>query len=448
LDILRVPVLTSFLALSLLCGTLYTDHTFKGSPSSSGPPSPQQIIQAWESNRGKDSTAPIVVVATAGGGIRASAWTAQVLTGLAGDCKNSDGSSRFASSLLLVSSVSGGSEGTMYVLGNYNGSDGSFPDKNPSDDPHPDRLQNVRDYSAASDLSAVGWGVLYPDLLRTVPVVGSFVGGVSGLNLDRGWALENQWIKNWDKTHQDNPPKMSDWVEDARNGNRPAVIFNVTASETGQRMVVASSSFLEPKTDDLMWPTTALQFWDSYPGLDINVATAARLSASFAWVSPMPRSERMDDDKQHFADGGYFDNSGLFSASDWLLAGRSSIHRKVLLVVIDASESEHSKHVPWSWQRQLVGPVSTLNSVRSGSQESRSKLEVPLVKAYLHKEAPEVDVEPYIFDYPKDRLAPLSWHLTPQQKLLLGEAWTNEHTEISKERQRFDSALGCQVSQR
>jgi hypothetical protein len=36
-----------------------------------------------------------------------------------------------------------------------------------------------------------------------------------------------------------------------------------------------------------------------------------------------------------FADGGYFDNSGLFSASDWLLVARSSIHRKVLLVVIE-----------------------------------------------------------------------------------------------------------------
>jgi hypothetical protein len=399
-DLLRVPVLTSFLAVSLICGTLYTDHTFKGAVRSSVPPAPQQVIQAWESTRGKDPKAPIVVVATAGGGIRASAWTAEVLTGLAKGCRQSDGSSLFSSSLLLVSSVSGGSEGTMYVLGSYDGSDGSFLDKDLSDT----RLNKVRNDSSASDLSAVGWGVLYPDLLRTVPGLGSFVGWIFGQNVDRGWALENQWIKNWKYHLWLKPPMMSDWTEDTRKGTRPAVIFNVTASETGERMVVASTSLPETKNDDPMWPTTALQFSKTYPNLDIPVATAARLSASFAWVSPMPRSARKDDDKQHFADGGYFDNSGLLSASDWLLAARSSIDRKVLLVVIDATEEEHSKPGSWSWQRQLVGPVSTLNSVRSGSQKSRSDFEVPLVNAYLGSLLPKVDVTPYVFNYPKDRL--------------------------------------------
>jgi hypothetical protein len=331
----------------------------------------------------------------------------------------------------------------MYVLGSYNGSDGSFLDKDLSDK----RLKEVRNYAAASDLSAVGWGILYPDLLRTVPIVGSLVGKIFGLNLDRGWALENQWIKNWDSPHKSNPPKMSDWIEDTRNGKRPAVIFNVTASEKGQRMVVASSSLLEFQ-DDPLWPTTALQFSKTYTGLDIPVATAARLSASFAWVSPMARSEREGDDDQHFADGGYFDNSGLFSASDWLLAARSRIDRKVLMVVIDASESEVSKDVPWSWQRQLIGPVSTLNSVRSGSQESRSEFEVPLVKAYLGTVIPKVDVTPYVFLYPKDRLAPLSWHLTPQQKLILGEAWTNASPNLTAKRKEFYSALGCEVNKR
>jgi hypothetical protein len=442
LDILRVPVLTSSLALSLICGTLFTDHTFKGEPGSSVPPSPQQVIQAWESTRGKDPNAPIIVVATAGGGIRASAWTAEVLTGMAKDCRQSDGSSLFTSSLLLVSSVSGGSEGTMYVLGSYGGSNGSFLDKDLSDT----RLTKVRNDSSASDLSAVGWGVLYPDLLRTVPGLGSLVGGTFGQNVDRGWALENQWITNWKDHLWLKPPTMSNWTEDARKGTRPAVIFNVTASETGERMVVASTSLPESKKDDPLWPTTALQFSKTYPDLDIPVATAARLSASFAWVSPVPRSARKDDDKQHFADGGYFDNSGLLSASDWLLAARSSIDRKVLLVVIDATEGEHSKPGAWSWQRQLVGPVSTLNSVRSGSQKSRSDFEVPLVKAYLGSLVPEVDVTPYVFNYPKDRLAPLSWHLTPQQKLMVGEAWAHD-SGVSEKRKEFYSALRCPVNQ-
>jgi hypothetical protein len=433
-DLLRVPVLTSSLALSLLCGSLATDHTFRGETRSDAPPSPKQVLKAWESRRGKDPTAPIVVVATAGGGIRASAWTAEVLTGIAADCQLSDGSNPFASSLLLVSSVSGGSEGTMYVLGSYNGSDGSFLDK--------EKLKKVRDDSAKSDLSAVGWGVLYPDLLRTIPGLGSLTGWIFGHNVDRGWALENQWVKNWEGHLWSKAPNMSDWVEDTRKGTRPAVIFNVTASETGQRMVVASSA-LPDGQDKLEWESTALQFAKAYPSLDIPVSTGARLSASFPWVSPMPRREGRED-FLHFADGGYFDNSGLLSASDWLLAASGDIDRPVLLILVDASESERSKPRPWSWQRQFVAPIATLNSVRSGSQESRSEFELRLVSDYLGQR--KVQVSKYVFTYPRDRLAPLSWHLTPEQRLSIGEAWSNASPELDAYRQELYKALKCPVA--
>jgi hypothetical protein len=324
----------------------------------------------------------------------------------------------------------------MYVLGSYNGSDGSFLGK--------DDLKKVRDYAAATDLSAVGWGVLYPDFLRTVPGLGSLTGRIFGHNVDRGWALENQWIKNWKSHLWSKPPKMSDWTEDTRKGTRPAVIFNVTASETGQRMVVASSD-LPDGPDKLQFASSALQFAKAYPGLDIPVSTAARLSASFPWVSPMPRSGRKGDDFLHFADGGYFDNSGLLSASDWLLAIKDGIKdREVLLIVIDATDSERSKPGAWSWQRQLMAPVATLNSVRSGSQQSRSDFELPLVSALLG----EGKLLVYRFKYPRDPLAPLSWHLTPPQQLSIGEAWSNANSELDTNRRDLYAQLQCSVPSR
>jgi hypothetical protein len=325
----------------------------------------------------------------------------------------------------------------MYVLGSYNGSDGTFPSTDKD-------LKNVRDDAAATDLSAVGWGVLYPDLLRTVPGLGSIAGLIVGHNVDRGWALENQWIKNWDGHLWIKPPNISDWAEDTRRGMRPAVIFNVTASETGQRMVVGSSS-LPDGPDKLKFASSALQFAKAYPGLDIPVSTAARLSASFSWVSPMSRSERKGDDFMHFADGGYFDNSGLLSASDWLLAVKDEIKdRQVLLIVIDATESERSKHVAWSWQRQFVAPIATLNSVRSGSQQSRSDFELPLVSAFLGDKKLSV----FPFEYPHDRLAPLSWHLTPQQQLSIGEAWSDGSAELDGTRRDLYAQLQCPVPSR
>jgi hypothetical protein len=52
-----------------------------------------------------------VVVAASGGGITASLWTARVLTALQGEVGTD-----FTRSIRLISSVSGGSVGTMYFL--------------------------------------------------------------------------------------------------------------------------------------------------------------------------------------------------------------------------------------------------------------------------------------------------------------------------------------------
>src|SRR5262249_25981667 len=112
LDALRLPVLTTTLALSFASGLAATDHQFTIVPGSAHRVvSGTDAIAAWENLHGRD--APLVVVARAGGGIRAAAWTTRVLTGLAGMCD------RFAPSLMLVSSVSGGSVGSMFVVGSY-----------------------------------------------------------------------------------------------------------------------------------------------------------------------------------------------------------------------------------------------------------------------------------------------------------------------------------------
>jgi hypothetical protein len=443
LDVLRVPVLTFTLALSLVFGSVGTDHTFKGDNLADVAPSPAEVVRAWKSTRGKEANAPIIVVATAGGGIRASSWTAEVLTRIAGDCRQGDGSNSFSSSLVLVSSVSGGSEGTMYVVGSYDGAGHLLDDDT--------NLKYIRDDSSQTALSAVGWGVLYPDLLRSIPLVGSVSGELFLHDLDRGWALENQWIRNWthplwskDPNHPvwSEAPKMNGWIDDTKKGMRPAVLFNSTVSETGQRLIIGSSGLPAGSDANVEWGSTALQFARAYPDLDIHVSTAARLSASFSWVSPMSRTEK---DFLHFADGGYFDNSGLLSVSDWLLAAGEEIKdRPVILILIDSSDSEPSAPKAWSWQRQFIAPVSTLNSVRSGSQQSRSDFELPLLVSYLTRQK-GIGITKYRFLYPKDRLAPLSWHLTPEQQRSIGEAWSNADSQLAADRAGLYGKLGCHL---
>lgn len=431
-DLLRVPIFTCALSLSLMFGLFSTDHEFKTTELSEplSPPTPDEVIRAWELSRSSNSKTPIVVVASAGGGIRAAAWSAEVLTRLTSDCEQPSGQNSFASSLVLISSVSGGSKGTMYFAGAYS-KDGVLDTT---------RLPSVRDAASGTSLSAVGWGFLYPDLLRTIPVVGSLSNLVVGHNIDRGWALEKEWIKNWDGHQWATPPTIGEWIADVKNGDRPAVIFNATASETGQRFVIASTTFPSFETT----PTGGrlkLEFADIYPKTDIPISTAARLSATFPWISPMSRAKNGD---LHFADGGYYDNSGVLSATEWLLDAREAIKdHPVLLILIDYASPGDNGGEHWSWQSQFLAPIRTLLSVRTSSQQLRAKFELDLARHYL--ENLHLNVTTASVLHPPDLLTSLSWHLTPQQQQRIGEAWIHPGREETKEREKIYRTLGCRV---
>ena len=416
LDKLRLPVFTSLLALSLFSGIQGTDHEFAVENSAKVTPLPPGVVvNAWarkyKKDTGKDPKTAIVV-ATAGGGIRASAWTAQVLTGLQHEC-----GSGFGSSLLLVSSVSGGSVGTLFVLSDFDGNR-TFPAPGTSFD-------DVLFASHRSSLSAVGWGLLYPDLARTVPVFGSVVGSRVGLQtIDRGWALENAWISGW-KT----PLNMSDWRADVAEGRRPAVIFNTTASENGKRVVIASADVASSKAVSFMVDA----------GVDIPAATAARLSASFPYVSPQSRaSDGKNSTRVHLADGGYYDNSGILSALEWITAAKEPLKGyRVVLLLIDATPDPEDPTRSWSWQRQLIGPLGTLLKVRSSSQNDRDALESEWVKngiggipiesvpfTYQTTESCEGKGQKSIFSsIQPDQSSPLSWHLNHCQLKNVENAW-------------------------
>jgi len=423
IDRTRLPVFSTFLVVSLLTGTVGTDHKYAVETSKVrdvGPLSPAKVIEAWKAKRGKD-TRSMLVVATAGGGIRAGAWTAEVMTRLQQDCKAA------GDSLLLVSSVSGGSMGSMFVVGPYGG-EGSYPTTN-------DELKQIRFNTKRSSLGAVGWGLAYPDLLRTIPLLGA---GVPE-KLDRGWSLENSWSTAW-RNVKLSTPTLAHWRQDVHDGIRPAVIFNATASESGQRFLVA--------TTDAPFQG-AKQFSDLFPGKDIRISTAARLSATFPYVSPLARASKgLVKNGYHVGDGGYYDNSGLLTAVEWLSeAGDELKSYQVLLIVIDANPDAEKFGTKWSWQNQLIGPVETLLHVRSSSQEVRDSIELNMARKYLADFDPRGKLNldrviPERFLFGSKSEAPLSWHLTKQQKKDIGRAWNaNPVNKASWEDVR--TKLGC-----
>lgn len=434
LDIVRVPVLTTTLAVSLLFGLLGTDHIFKvyGGGWHAAPPTPSAALEAWQRSRG-GAGKPVVVVATAGGGIRAAAWTAEVLTRLTEECAEGAEENRFASSLVLVSAVSGGSEGAMYFAGAY-GEDGRVAST----------LGDVRADAYHSSLSSVGWGLLYPDLLRIVPVVGSIATPLFGNAMDRGWALEQDWMRNWTGRRWTTPPTIGEWSDDTAKGERPVLIFNATASESGQRFLMATTALPpDPRFEHGYLP--AIQFEESFPGMDLPIATAARLSASFAWVSPMARASAGDERvRMHVGDGGYYDNSGVVSALEWLMAAGDALKgHPVYVVLVDSTPGWPAAGESWTWQRQMVAPMGTLQSVRTSSQQARAQFEMQLATDDLASRG--MQVKQVRFRYPSDLLTPLSWHLTPEQQENIDEAWNKPGAELAAQRDVLLQGLGCPV---
>jgi hypothetical protein len=364
---------------------------------------------------------PAIVVAAAGGGIQAAAWTARVLAGLQHDAVQCHDD--FDTSLLAISSVSGGSVGAMYIADAYK--QGHLPPMLRIDE------EPAVKAAEASSLDQVAWALAYPDLTWTLL---PFLKGlwlwpahlVNGplLTVDRGSALEDAWKR----TPTLSNATLDAWRRDLANGQRPAIIFNSTIAETGERMLFATTTL------DMGEAAGRVDFGTSprYKDADVNVVTAARMSATFPYVSPAARIQRhgVFDDEYHLVDGGYYDNYGTATLTEWLDQGLRAPagSRPSRILIIEIRSFPVGEPAPpdgrRGWVFEVAQPAETLYQVRGAGQLSHSNVDVQLTRA-LH-----TDVERLVITFPEhvadeadDLGPPLSWHLTPTDRGRLRAAW-------------------------
>lgn len=364
---------------------------------------------------------PIVVVAASGGGITASQWTATVLTQLQ---DNPELGSEFARSIRLISATSGGSVGAMYYVDTFD------PDASSA------HLKQVRQRAGRSSLSAMGWGLVYPDFWRSL--------GWPVSLYDRGWALETRWSE-WlspsltgDERTLSRMPRLGDWRERVRKHEIPAVAFNATLVESGERLILTSLdrfSNEDPRTRGFQ------RFSQLYPDRDIEIASAARLSATFPWVTPVARPKHDDSNlAYHVADGGYYDNYGVMVAVQFIdellrtQAGSDAttqIDRNIILIEIRASDSDQydDARLDAGFYFELLGPAEALYSVRSASQRARNELELRL----LRDRWPD-RIERFTFEL--DPPFPLSWHLSASERAEINTYWDDPASK--RERSRLE----------
>ncbi len=251
----------------------------------------------WDENG--DVPVPMLIVATAGGGIRAAYWTAAVLDNLR---TQSGGSVR--PYLFAVSGVSGGSVGAT-----------AFEAALAKDD------EGQCGRGCCPTTSATSF--LTEDFLAPVLASGIFIDTVASIlpefpHTDRGAALEKSFEQASGGWLARSFLSLSPYGEDGAIHDpwRPILLLNATHEETGRR-IIAGPVLIERNV-----------FLDSFDelhelGSDVRASTAAHNSARFAYVSP---AGDIGDHKGSMIDGGYFENYGALTALELARAAEKALN--------------------------------------------------------------------------------------------------------------------------
>lgn len=434
-DFYRIPSLILFLALSAVSYVLFNvDHFFELRPlqnsiSNSELTNFATVLERRLQHQSGQEERTLVIICASGGGIQAAGWTVQVLTGLQKLLGES-----FAKSIGLISSVSGASVGTMYYLDHFNLNNRV---------PNNEDFEEIFRSTTQDSLDAIGWGLAYPDLWRIIGLP-----FLAPRKCDRGKAIETDW-----QSEMKNPQSMTSldtWRNQVLKGQIPIPIFNATLVEDGRRFIISPMTFESSDEDKF------IDFNTLYQGYDMDVVTAARLSASFPYISPISRSNiNQKGKKYHIADGGYFDNSGVFTIVEWLnkflSSGQNPNIKKIMLLQINAfpkSSGEFQDANKPGWFLEWLGPLLTLYKVRDSTQTARNIKEIEILQQRWENQI-KIEYCPIFFpSFPKmleieQRLPPnlqrpkslthffnngkydppLSWKLTDVEKRMIKEAW-------------------------
>lgn len=325
-------------------------------------------------NPRQPSQRTLIVVTAPGGGIHAAAWSAEVLTRL-----DQRWPETFRKSLGMISAVSGGSVGTMYYVDGISDPEGGVP------------LEEVRRRAQQSTLEPIFFATTFHDVLPLTP-------------LDRGTAAEHFWDFTLRSTGRPSP-KLSSWGHQAAKGELPVVVFNATDVKSGRRVLLGSTAHWEhgdhssEVAHEHQEACAAFDLREHH--LDMKVATAVRLSASFPYVTPISRPSNDEDGRPlmpsvRMGDGAYADNDGIMTALESISQMIDKFSRqkpeerpfdRILLINIDNYGTEATNAMFDESGGQLealsyatIGPLLGLSNVRGASQAERGKLEVSFLE--------------------------------------------------------------------
>jgi hypothetical protein len=317
---------------------------------------------------------PLAVVCVSGGASRAAAWTAAVLARIEAEVPG------FSERTMLITGASGGMVGAAWHVAGLKPPPSQAA---PSDWDGPTRAAVAA--LGADNLSHVVQRLVHADLLSSV---------LPWALADRGQALEEAWSETLggrlDRTVGDlHAGEAAGWL--------PSLVFSPMLVEDGRRLLVSNLDMGPIATNEgpalggrgSFCSRSELELRKLFPddGAGLRLATAARMSASFPYVSPA--ATLPTEPRRRVVDAGYYDNYGVNLAAVWLDANRALLEdRKVVVVQIRDGPSEASLE-------SLVGPKDESSSLSRGLEWLTSPFKALLAArvaamAYRNDEAIEI----------------------------------------------------------
>jgi hypothetical protein len=264
---------------------------------------------------------PVFIAAAAGGGLYAAYHTAITLARLQDRCPS------FAQHVFAISGVSGGSLGAAVfsALAKQHAANGPHREcvfgpmeKGPLET----QARTVLDRDFLAPLVAAA---LFPDFLqRFLPWRVEQFSRAKALDasIEEAWAALAEDSKAAAGSNPFSGPFLDHW--DA-SGAAPALMLNTTDVNLGHRTVI-SPFWMQTGTLDFssIWNLHSLVMDPTDPSTpirtDLKLSTAVGLSARFPWVTPAGAIDWTPNPNEairiRLVDGGYFENSGIETATD------------------------------------------------------------------------------------------------------------------------------------
>jgi hypothetical protein len=381
-----IPLAPIAIAFAVLFSVWNDSHFVRRLTGNSASVLARRDIPTHLAMRNADSVnGPIVLVAAAGGGLRAAYWTATSLATL------EDRIPGFHRNVFAISSVSGGSLGASVYASLVRDSAASAGQLKCLATRSPGTFAGcVREFMSEDYLSPVLAKIVAPDFVQ------SFL-PFPWRQLDRSLALEGSWEDSYEKV-TGLPTMRNGFLALYRNQVSPtavpALFLNTTHVETGKRYITAplTRGDSTPPIDGRPQTMHDSQDLLELMGSDIPLSTAAHNSARFSFVSPPGRIHRGDTiEYGHVVDGGYFENSGLATLREILEAVQSSGGTTPPVVLylcndpLSCREKPKRDSLPTAPRSALadwLGPIRALMSTREarGSLSRAAIIDLPNVE--------------------------------------------------------------------